>query len=116
MVFLRTKMMDLMDKYLSRVKPEGREKELKPISDENLQDMFLETMNKVNKSYIEGLINYIQEHHKDLDGKINNADDRINGVWKECNEGEASIETFNSALVSYECLYLEAIKRYEEQV
>ena len=49
-------MMDLMDKYLLRVKPEVREKGLEPISDEDLQDVFLETMSKVNKSYIEGAI------------------------------------------------------------
>ena len=109
-------MMDLMDKYLSRVKPEVREKGLEPISDEDLQDVFLETMSKVNKSYIEGAIYYIQEHHKDLDAEINKADDRVNEVWKECNAGEASIETFNSALASYESPYLEAIKLYEEQV
>ena len=106
--------MNLMEKYLSRVKTEGREKELEQISDEHLQDVFLETMSKVNKSYIEGSINYIQEHHKDLDEKINKADDRINEVWKECNAGEASIESFKSALASFKNLYLEAIELYKK--
>ena len=69
-------------------------------------------MSKVNKSYIEGSINYIQEHHKDLDEKINNADDRINEVWKECNDGEASIEGFKEALASYKNLYLQATELY----
>ncbi|GAX60550.1 methyl-accepting chemotaxis protein [Candidatus Scalindua japonica] len=104
--------MDLMEKYLSRAKPEGSKKKLEPISDEHLQDVFLETVSKVNKSYIEGTIQYIGEHHPGLDDKINNADDRINNVWKACNEGAASIECFNEALASYESLYLQAINLY----
>ncbi len=108
--------MDLMKKYLSRVKPEGREKELKLLSDENLQDVFLETMSLVNESYIEGAIYYIQEHHKDFDAEINKANNRINKVWKDCNEGKASIEDFRGALASYEKLYIEIIKRYKEQI
>lgn len=108
--------MDLMEKYLSRIRPENTKKELKPITDEILRDIYLETISKVNESYIEGTINYIQEHHKCLDVEINKADTRINEVWKECNEGEASIEDFKNALDSYYKLYTEAKELYKEQV
>jgi hypothetical protein len=43
--------MDLMKKYLSRVKIEDREKELKPISDEILRDIYLEIMDRLNERY-----------------------------------------------------------------
>ncbi len=94
--------MDLMKKYLSRVKIEGREKELKPISDEIFRDIYLEIMDRLNESYNEGTLKYIQEHHPGLDSEIDRADDKINEVWKGCNAGEASIEDFKEALASYE--------------
>ena len=101
---------------LTGVLAEGRGKELKPISDETLLGIYDKAMDKINVGYIAGTTPYIQEHNKQLYTEINNADDRVNEVWKECNAGEASIETFNSALASYESPYLEAIKLYEEQV
>jgi hypothetical protein len=107
--------MDLMKKYLSRVKIEGREKELKPISDETLRDIYLEVMDKLNENYNEGTLKYIQEHHKYLDDEINKADDRINAAWKLCNKGEASIEDFKEALASYETLYLKGIELFKSK-
>ncbi len=86
------------------------------ISDERLQDVYLKTMNKINNEYLAGTNKYIQEHHKDINDEINKSDYRINKVWKECNQGKASIEDFKTALDSYEKLYLEAIKLYREQV
>ena len=85
------------------------------ISDEVLQDLFLETMNKINNEYLTGTVKYIQEHHKDLDDDIDKADNRINEVWKECNKGEANIEDFKTALDSYQTLYLEAIELFESK-
>ena len=98
-----------MKKYLSRVKIEDRGKELKPISDENLRDIYLEVMNMINEGYIEGTTKHIQEHNKQLDAEINKADDRVNEVWQECNKGEASLKDFEDALNTYQDLYLKAI-------
>jgi len=98
-----------MEKYLSRVSLKDRENNLMPISDEALRDIYLEALNKINNSYIEGTIKYIQEHHKELDAEINMADDRINELWGKCNEGKASIEDFKTALIVYETLYIQAI-------
>lgn len=93
-----------------------RDKELTPIPDETLRDLFLEAMHNINDSYIEGTIKYIHEHHPDLDDDINKADDRVNEVWKECNEGKASIEDFKGALNSYRSLYMKAIGVYKETI
>lgn len=88
---------------------------LKPIPDETLRDIYLETMNKINDSYIEGTIAYIEEHYKELDAEINNADARINEVWKLCNNSEASIGVFKDTLDVYEKLYLEAISLFKSK-
>jgi hypothetical protein len=108
--------MDLMGKYLSRVKIKGREEELNPISDELLRDVFLETMDRLNESYNEGTLKYIQEHHPGLDDEINKADDRINETWKKCNNGGASIEGFKSTLEIYKTLYLKGIELFNDEV
>jgi hypothetical protein len=84
------------------------------ISDEILQDLFLETMNKINNEYLAGTIKYIKERHKDLDSEINKADGRINEVWEKCNNGEANSGQFKVALDSYEKLYLEGIDLYKK--
>ncbi|MCP4254050.1 MAG: hypothetical protein GY775_11700 [Candidatus Scalindua sp.] len=101
--------MDLMEKYLSRVKPEGREKKLKPISDEMLLSIYHKAMDKINVGYIAGTTPYIQKHNKPLDIEINKADDRVNEVWQRCNKGEASLDDFKDALGTYQSLYLKAI-------
>ena len=87
---------------------------LKPIQDETIRGIYLDTIDKINDSYIEGAINYIQKHHKDLDDEINKADGRINEVWQKCNDGTASIEDFKVALASYEKHYLDAIAFYKK--
>ena len=86
------------------------------ISDEALQDLFLETMDRINDEYLAGTVKYIQEHHKDLDDEVNKADDRINEVWQKCNNGEASIVDFRNALSSYENLYSKSIELFRNQL
>ena len=108
--------MSLMDKYLSRVEPEGREKELKPISDETLLDVYQKVMDKINASCITGTTPNIQEHNKQLDTEINNADDRVNEVWKRCNKGEASLKEFEAILNTYQALYSKTIDIKRESI
>ncbi len=91
------------------------EKELIPIPDEMLSDIYLKTMHKINDSYIEGTIAYIEKYHKELDDEIDKTDNKINEIWKECNQGEAVIEDFKGALDSYENLYLKAIDIFKSK-
>ena len=89
---------------------------LKPILYETIRGIYLETIDKINDSYIEGAINYIQQHHKDLDAEINKVDDRINEVWKKCNDSKASLEDFKTVMALYEDLYRKAINLYRNQL
>jgi hypothetical protein len=96
---------------LTGVLAEGRGKELKPISDETLLGIYDKAMDKINVGYIAGTTPYIQEHNKQLYTEINNADDRVNEVWKRCNKGEASLKEFEAILNTYQALYSKAIER-----
>ena len=110
----------LPNKIASRLLGEGRitshETVPEPISNEALQDLFLETMDRINDEYLAGTIKYIQEHHKDIDDEIDKADNRINDVWQKCNNCEAVIEDFKGALDLYANLYLKAIGVYKETI
>jgi hypothetical protein len=87
-----------------------------PISDETLQDIYLEAMNKINDSYIEGTIKYIQGHHKELDTKIDEVDKQINEIWESCLQGKASLNDFNATLASYKSLYMHGIDLFKEHL
>ena len=91
------------------------EKEIIPISDETLQDIYLKTMHKINDQYLEGTIKFIEKNYPDLDRQIDEVDKQINEIWKECNQGEAVIEDFKGALDSYENLYLKAIDIFKSK-
>ncbi len=93
-----------------------KDEALKSIPDETLRDIYLNTMNKINDSYIKGTTKYIQEHNKQLDTEINNADDRVNEIWQRCNKGEASIKDFEDVLNTYQSLYLKAIDIKKESI
>jgi hypothetical protein len=88
---------------------EGREKLLKPISDDALLDVYQKVMDKINASCITDTTPNIQEHNKQLDTEINNADDRVNNVWRRCNKGEAILNT-------YQALYSKTIDIKRESI
>ena len=50
---------------------EGSKNEaIKELQDETLRGLFMETMNRVNDSYISGTIKFIEENYPDIDGEI----------------------------------------------
>lgn len=89
--------------------------ELMPVSDETMKSVYLETMHRINDNYIEGTIKYIRDNHPVLDAKINNADDQINEIWNDCNEGKKSVDDFAEALKAYQDFFLEAIELYNSK-
>ncbi len=93
----------------SKLLDEGRitpcDTALKPTSDEILQDVYLKIMHRINDSYIEGTIKYIQDHHKDLDTKIDEVGEQINEIWESCLQGKATLNDFEEALNTYQKLY-----------
>lgn len=109
-----------MKKYLSRVRLEGRVKEVEtipaivPASGEELQDLYLETMNEINNSYIEGTIIFIEKNHPELDAKIDEVDARINEIWESCMQGKAGLDDFKAELALYKSLYMQGIELFRD--
>ncbi len=88
---------------------------LEPISGETLIDLYLESMNKINAPYIEGVSEFIEKQYPELDTQINMADNRINRIWHECNIGKSSIEDFENVLKLFEDLYFKGFELYENE-
>ncbi len=90
--------------------------ELKPISEEILDDLYMQTMHKINDQYLEGTIRFIEKNYPDLDRQIDEVDKQINEIWKSCLQDEASLNDFKEALNTYQNLYLEAIELYKSKI
>ncbi len=86
------------------------------ITDETLQAMFLQAMHGINDVYLEGTIKYTEDNHKDLNAKIDSANNRINQVWQECLNGKASLEEFKAALASYKSLCMKGMELSREHL
>ncbi len=107
---------ELKAKKNEAVKELQKGEELEPISDETLQDIYLEVMNEINDSYISGTIKFVEENYPDLDRQIDEVDVRINEVWQLCIEGKSNLEDFRNELDSYKNLYLEGIELFREHL
>jgi hypothetical protein len=90
--------------------------ELKPISGEILDDLYIQTMHKINDRYLKGTIMFIEKNYPDLDRQIDEVDKQINEIWKSCLQDEASLNDFEEALNTYQNLYLEAIELYKSKI
>jgi hypothetical protein len=61
-------------------------------------EMFKKAVDELNRRYIEGTIDYIRKRHPDLYQKTNDAEDRLNEVWKAGLQGKAGIKKFRQTL------------------
>ncbi len=90
--------------------------ELKPISEEILDDLYMQTMHKINDQYLEGTIMFIEKNYPDLDRQIDEVDKQINEIWKSCLQGKVDLNDFKEALNTYQNLYLEGIDLYKSKI
>jgi len=74
--------------------------------------MFEKAVDELNRWYIKGTIDYIRKRHPDLYQKMNDAEDRLNEVWKAGLQGKAGIEEFRKTLKEWYLLHLQAIEIY----
>lgn len=78
-------------------------------------EMFKKAVDELNRRYIEGTIDYIRKHHPDLYQKTNDAEDRLNEVWKAGLQGKAGIEEFRETLKRWYLLHLQGIEIYAKE-
>lgn len=82
---------------------------------DDLKDLFMETVQNINKRYISGTIGYIKKYHPDLYNRTHETQDKIDEIWKACPRGEASIEEFQEALNNWYHLNLQGIEIYAKK-
>jgi len=75
-------------------------------------EMFQKAVDEFNRRYVEGTIDYIRKRHPDLYQKMNEAEDRLNEVWKAGRQGKAGIEEFRKTLKEWYLLHLKGIEIY----
>ncbi len=85
---------------------------LKPAPEEILDDLYMQTMHKINDQYLKGTIRFIEKNYPYLDRQIDKVDKQINEIWKSCLQGETGLNDFEEALNTYQNLYLEGIDIY----
>lgn len=96
------------------VKKEDAKPLKEPVSD-SFAEMFKKTVDEIKRRYVEGSIDYIIKHHPNLYRKTNEAEDRLNAVWKAGRKGEAGIEEFREALKQWYLLNLKGIEVYSKE-
>ena len=78
-------------------------------------EMFEKAVDDINKRYIEGTDDYIRKLHPDVYQKTNQAEDKLNEVWKAGLEGKARIEEFRPVLEEWSRLHLRSIEIYSRE-
>lgn len=78
-------------------------------------EMFTKAVDELNRRYIEGTLDYIRKNRPDLYQKTNEAEDRLNEVWKAGLQGRAGIEVFWETLKDWYHLHLQGIEIYSKE-
>jgi len=93
----------------------GREKSQTEQPFDPFAEMFKKAVDELNRRYIEGTIDYIRKHHPDLYQKTNEAEDRLNEIWKAGLQGKAGIGEFRKTLKEWYLLHLQGIEIYSKE-
>ncbi len=83
-------------------------------SEEILDDLYTQTMHKINDQYIEGTIRFIEKNYPGLDRRIDEVDRKINRIWGSCLQGKVDLNDFKEALALYKSLYMQGIELFRE--
>ncbi len=88
--------------------------ELKPISEEILDDLYMQAIHKINDQYLEGTIRFIEKNYPDLDRQIDEVDKQIKKIWESCLQDKVDLNDFKEALALYKSLYMQGIELFRE--
>ncbi len=84
---------------------ELQKRDLVPISDDTLADLFLTLVQELQDIYGEGAITH---------PKIDEAEEMVNVAWAQCVQGAVSLSHFKDALVSFRKTYAEISERRDK--
>lgn len=105
----------LMVRYENLTSEKARIKSCKEQVSDPFAEMFEKAVDELNHRYIEGGIDYIRKSHPELYRKTNNAEERLNTVWKAGLQGKADIEEFRKILKEWYLLHLRGIEIYSQK-
>ncbi len=72
--------------------------------------LFKKALGAISRRYRAGTIEYIREHHRGLYERTDQAEDRLNEVWKAGLKGEATLEEFRGTLIKWYSLHIKGIE------
>ncbi|HUU29586.1 MAG TPA: hypothetical protein VM123_17425 [archaeon] len=93
----------------------GKSKPQGETASDPFAEMFEKAADELNRRYIEGTLDYIRKNHPNLCQKTNEAEDRLNEVWKAGLQAKAGIEEFREVLNQWYVLNLRGIKTYSKE-
>jgi len=114
----RPELLKKLEDQISRLKVEkvpGQE-ELPLTGEDPFEDLFKKAVDEISKRYEEGTLEYIRENSRSLYDDIDQAEDRLNEVWKAGLNGSTSLEEFRGILKRWYLLHIKAIETYKEEV
>lgn len=84
----------------------------KPTSDP-FTETFQKAVTDLSRRYRPGTLGWVVKHHPDLDRQIDEAQARLDAVWRNGMAGKAHLEEFREALKVWWKLYGEAIRLHQ---
>lgn len=105
----------LVAEYDRLTTDQGEEKPQAEQAPDPFAEIFRKAVDELNRRYIEGTLDFIRKRHPDLYQKTNEAEDRLNEVWKAGLQGKAGIEAFRETLKDWYHLHLQGIEIYSKE-
>ena len=105
---------ELLVKMESQILREKSKNKHKQNYDNKFKTMFEKATCEIEKRYINGTLEYIEEHENILYQKINRTLERLDKVWIAGRTGNTTIKEFRNILIQWYLLNIEAIKIYRQ--
>jgi len=104
---------ELLEKMKSQILREQSKNKHKQNYDNKFKILFEKTTREIEKRYINGTLEYIEEHENILYQKIDRTLERLDKVWIAGRTGNATIEGFRKVLEEWYLLHIKAIEIYK---
>jgi len=76
------------------------------------QDLLNRAQEAINRVYLPGTMDYIQENHGSLYGTILNTERKLEELWLAMKEGKDTLDQFKGVLRVWQDAHLKAIELY----
>ncbi len=95
---------------LTQLEKDSNQGDLCLKNEDPFEVLFKKALGEISRRYIAGTIEYIREHHRSLYEQTEQAEDKLNEVWKAGLKGEATLEEFRGTLIKWYSLHIKGIE------